>query len=269
MELFLESITQPFMLRALLAGLLIGPLLGVFGIIVSMRRMAFFGEGIAHASLAGIAIGLLINIAPLPIAIIWGAIVGGVIYIIEQKSSISTDAAIGILFTTSMAFGIIMISLMPGYQPELMTYLFGNILAVRQVDIITLLVLVPMLYIWFIKSFKNLTITSINKELAHVRNINTELLTFAFYILLAVALVLSTKIMGIILISALLITPAATAKTVARSYKGFIAYTTIASVLMISIGLIASYLINTPSGPMVVITGSLLFLTAQIAGKIK
>lgn len=264
MELILEAITQPFMQRALIAGLLVGPLLGLFGIIVSMRRMAFFGEGIAHASLAGIAIGLTAAVAPLPIAILWGGLVGALVYWIEGKSNISSDAVIGILFTTSMALGIIIISMTPGYQPELMTYLFGNILAIQKIDIVYLTIVTPALAAWLIWQFKKLVITSINEELAHVRNINTNHLLFIFHILLAIAIVLSVKIMGIILISALLITPAAIGKSIARSFKGFIAWTMLSSILTIIIGLIASYVLNTPSGPMIVMTGSTLFFLSWL-----
>lgn len=264
MDLIIEAIQQPFMQRALLAGLLIGPLLGIFGIIVSMRRMAFFGEGIAHASLAGIAIALFTNIAPLPIAILWGALVGALVYLIEHKSSITTDSAIGILFTSSMAFGIVLISRIPGYQPELMTYLFGNILAIRKLDLYYLLALTPFLYTWIFILFKNLTITSINKDLAHVRNIKIKPLIFFFYIILAISLVLSTKIMGIVLVSALLIIPPSIAKSIAKSYRSFIFHTAWSSIIMVSFGLMGSYLINAPSGPMIVLTGSGLFLFAQI-----
>jgi zinc transport system permease protein len=259
MTLLLEALTTPFMQRALLAGLLIAPLLGLFGVIVSMRKMSFFGEGIAHASLAGVAIALFAGIAPLPVSIAWACFVGALVYFLERKTTISADSAIGMLFTASMALGILIISKTPGYQPELMSYLFGNILSIRATDLWYLIGIVPLLFGWLLYALRPLTIASISDDLARVRGISTDGLLFIFYIVLAIALVLSVKVMGIILVSALLITPPAIGKTLSSSYKGFLFWTLIASVLMTLGGLLLSYILNVPSGATIVLVGTGLF----------
>lgn len=264
MTLLLEALITPFMQRALLAGLLIAPLLGLFGVIVSMRKMSFFGEGIAHASLAGVAIALFAGVAPLPVSIAWACGVGALVYYLENKTSISSDSAIGMLFTASMALGVLLISKTPGYQPELMSYLFGNILSIRLQDIWYLLGITPLLFGWLWYSFHALTITSMSEDLARVRGISTNRLLFTFYVVLAVALVLSVKVMGIILVSALLITPPAIGKTLSGSYKGFLTWTLIASVLMTLGGLLLSYIVNAPSGAMIVLVGTGLFAVSNL-----
>lgn len=264
MTLLLEAISLPFMQRALLAGILVAPLLGGFGLIASMRKMAFFGEGIAHASLAGVAIALFAGIAPLPLSLAWACLIGVLVYVLERRTNVSTDTAIGILFTASMALGIVLISKTPGYQPELMSYLFGNILSVRTFDLNMLLVSTPLLLGWLAWSFHNLTLTSISEDLARVRGIATERTLFFFYVLLAIALVLSVKIMGIILASALLIIPPAIGKTLAASYRGFLVHTLLSSVFIVVLGLLLSYVLNAPSGATIVLVGAASFTCAQI-----
>lgn len=264
MDLLLDAFTVPFMQRALLGGLLISPLLGLFGVIVSMRKMSFFGEGVAHASLAGVAIALFAGWAPLPISIAWACFIAFLVYILERRTTLSADSAIGMLFTASMGLGVLLISKTPGYQPELMSYLFGNILAIRWTDLWYILILSPLLFGWLLHSFTSLTIASLSDDLARVRGLSTDRLLFMFYVILAVALVLSVKIMGIILVSALLIIPPAIGKTTACSYKGFLIVTLLASTFMTLGGLILSYILNAPSGAVIVLLGTLFFILVQI-----
>lgn len=264
MDLFFDILTTPFMQRALLGGLFIAPLLGLFGVIVSMRKMSFFGEGVAHASLAGVAIALFAGIAPLPIGILWACCIGFLVYVLERKTTLSADSAIGMLFTASMGLGVLFMSKTPGYQPELMSYLFGNILSIRWSDLWYITILSPLLFGWLLYSFKSLTIASISNDLARVRGLSTDRLLLIFYLVLAVALVLSVKIMGIILVSALLITPPAIGKTLARSYKGFLTWTLASSTFITLSGLFLSYILNVPSGATIVLVGTAAFVLAQV-----
>ena len=127
----LEILQYPFMQRALIAGVVLALLLAVLGIFVILRKMSFWGDGIAHASLAGIAIGLFAGYNPLITAIIFAVIFALLVYFLERKTSLSSDVIIGILFTASMALGIVLINLKNTYQPDLLSFLFGNILAIK------------------------------------------------------------------------------------------------------------------------------------------
>ncbi|MFH1632008.1 MAG: metal ABC transporter permease, partial [bacterium] len=131
-----ELLTYPFMQRALIAGAILGVLLASLGVLATLRKMAFFGEGVAHASLAGIAIAVLAGFTPLPFAIAWAVLIAVIIYTLERATKLPSDTLIGILFTASMALGVILIGQTQGYQPELLSFLFGSILTIKSIDLI-------------------------------------------------------------------------------------------------------------------------------------
>ena len=135
MENLINLISYPFVLRAIFAGIITAALLAFLGVFVVLRKMSFFSDGIAHASLAGVAAGILLSSQPLLWAIIVGVIFAVLVYWLERRTSISVDAIIGILFTASLALGVVLINLKSGYQPELISFLFGNILTIQYADI--------------------------------------------------------------------------------------------------------------------------------------
>ena len=260
----LDLFTYAFMQRAFIAGALLGLLLASLGVIASLRRMTFFGEGIAHASLAGIAIAVLFGWAPLPIAILWAILVATIIFFLERSTKLPTDTLIGMLFTASMAFGIILIHFLPGYQPELLTYLFGSILAIGTQDVWITAILTIVILGWFFPSLKGLTFASLSEESAQVTGIDVGKQTYLFYIALAVTTVLGVKILGIILVPALLVLPTATSRVLANSFKNYVIGSILFAECFIIAGLIFSYLLDLPSGATIVLVGTLTFLLATL-----
>lgn len=262
MSAFVELISLPFMQRALLSGMILGVLLASLGVFVMLRKMAFFGDGIAHASLAGIALALLTGMSPLPFAIVWAVIIALIIYRLERSTKLSSDTLIGILFTASMALGVILVSFTPGFQPELISFLFGSILSVGTLDVAIIAGLSTILLIWIAFSFRGLTYMSLNEEAAAISGIKTERQTLLLYIALAIATVLGVKILGIILVSALLILPAATSRLLSSSFKQFFVLTLIISEITVLLGLIGSFFLDFPSGATIVLVGTLIFFFA-------
>jgi zinc transport system permease protein len=261
----IEMLQLPFMQRAIIAGMVLGVLLAYLGIFVTLRKMAFFSDGIAHAALAGAAIGLLTSFSPLLSALIFSMFLAGLIYWLEKKSSLSSDSIIGILFTSGMALGIILISLRRGYQPELIGYLFGNILAIRRLDLI-LISIVSLLIMAFILSQKRkLTLLALDREMAYMAGINPDFHQLLLYIMLAAALVLGIRVLGIILVSAVLIIPVSTARLFSRSFKSLVLWTILISEGVMTCGLLLSYYLNLPSGAVIVLTGSTVFVLAFAA----
>ena len=256
----LELLQYPFMQRALLAGLMLGVLLASLGVFVMLRRMACFGEGIAHASLAGIAIAVVAGLSPLPVAMIYALIIGLFIYWLERYTRLSSDAAIGILFTASMALGVVLMSFTSGYQPELLSFLFGSILSVRTLDLILIASVSAVTLFWLFKNIKQLTYMSLNEESATVSGVKTHIHVPVLYALLSVATVLGVKILGIILVSALLILPPATSRLLTASFKGYVIGSIIVAEAAIILGLISSLVFDLPSGATIVLAGSVLFL---------
>lgn len=264
MTLFADILQFPFMQRALIGGIIIATLLASLGVLATLKKMAFFSEGIAHASLAGIAIAILAGASPLPIAIVWAVIVAVGIFAIERHTKVSSDVAIGILFTGSMALGVLMMSLTAGYQPELVSFLFGSILRITWNDIALMTALSVIILSWYGLSLKQLTLIALSEDTAKVAGINTGLQTLLFYIALAISTVLGVKILGIILVSALLILPSAISKLHAESFKQYLLYSIITAQVIVFAGLLLSFYYNLPSGAVIVVTGTALFFLATI-----
>ncbi len=264
MTVFLDILNYPFMQRAIVAGALLGVLLASLGVIATLRKMAFFGDGVAHASLAGIAIGVLAGTAPLPFALLWAVFIAIVIYVLERSTRLSSDTLIGILFTASMALGVILMNYTTGYQPELISFLFGSILAVRPTDLWIMAGFTVLISTWFFASLRHLTYSALSEEAAMVAGIPVKRQTLAFYIALAIATVLGVKILGIVLVSALLVLPAATAKLITRSFKSYVAVSIIIAEVVILTGLILSFALDLPSGAVVVLVGTTLFFLVSL-----
>lgn len=255
----LAILALPFMQRALIAGVLLGALLAVLGVFATLRRMAFFGEGIAHASLAGVAIASLAGAVPLPVALAWSVGVAIIMFVIEKNTRLPRDTVLGILFTTSMALGVVIMSRIPGYQPELLNYLFGSILGISNTDIVILAVATAAILAGIALSFRSLVLLSLNEDAARVAGIRANATTLALYCALAIAMVLGAKMLGIILVSALLIIPAATARVLAGSLKQFVALAIIVAEIAVLTGIFLSYVGDLPPGSAIVLAAAVFF----------
>ncbi|PIS42963.1 MAG: metal ABC transporter permease [Candidatus Kerfeldbacteria bacterium CG08_land_8_20_14_0_20_40_16] len=263
-----EIFQLPFMQRALMAGIILAFLLAFIGIFVILRRMAFFGDGIAHASLAGIAIAILADLNPILIAIVFSIIIALIIYLLEKKTSLSSDTIIGIFFTASMSLGVLLISFKEGYQPELISFLFGNILAIRVFELYLIVILAISILTFLILFFRKITLVVFDRETAYISGINVTAIEITLYLALAVSIVLGVKILGIVLVSALLIIPASIAKLVASSFKGLVVASVILSEIIVILGIFLSYYFNWPTGATIVLTGTAWFIVTFIFSKI-
>lgn len=255
------------MQRAFIAGAILAVLLAMLGIFVTLRKMAFFGDGIAHSSLAGIAIAVLVGFAPLPVALLWALFIAVLIYWLERSTRLPSDSLIGIFFTASMALGVILMSLTNGYRPELLSYLFGSILSIQNVDLLTTAIVAAIILIWLIASFRQLTFLALAEDAAIVSGVPYRVQTIALYIALALATVLGVKMLGIILVSALLIIPPATSRMLTHSFKGYVVGALVLGLIAVLIGLTLSYTYDLPSGASIILTGTALFFVAAIVGK--
>ena len=260
----LEFFTLPFMIRALIAGAFLGVLLSSLGVFVALRRMTFFGEGIAHASLAGIAIALLTGFAPLPVAMLWAVFLAVLIFLVERHTRLSSDTILGIFFTSSMALGVVLMNQTTGYQPELLSFLFGNILSVSVTDLWIIALTTILIMIWLLRFRGHLTFLSLCEEQALVRGIPVKIQTLLLYIALSVATVLGVKILGIVLISALLILPPAISRLYTKSFHKHLLWSAIFAELIIFFGILFSYFYDLPSGATIVLVGSGLFFLSLL-----
>lgn len=263
-----ELLHLEFMQRAFIAGLVLAPLLAVLGSFVTLRKMSFFADGIAHASLLGVALSILAGISPFGGALAIGIIFGVLIFLLERYSSVASDAVIGIIFTTGLALGIVIISLQPGYQPDLISFLFGNILAITWSNVWMIVILSLGILSTLFFMFKKLMLTSLSEELAWTSGISTTFVNLIFYIILSVAVVLGVKLLGIILVSALIITPSVSAKIITRSFHSYVLWSVIFSLIAFTLGLIISYFWDLPSGASIVLTATSIFILTMSYSKL-
>lgn len=256
----LELFTYPFMQRAFLAGFVIAVLLGWLGVYTIARKMSFVGDGVAHASLAAVAMAILFGWSPLPVALIASVFIAAAIHLLGRSKNISQDTAIGVIFVAGMAIGIVLLQFYEGYVPELVSYLFGNMLAIRSGDVSTIFLVGAAIFATLVACRRQFVFLTIDPEGAVLHGINRNLLDLLLTILIAVTVVLSIKIVGIVLVSGLLILPSTVGKMLATSFKEFEVYSIIASVLFVFTGLVLSFYFDLPSGATIVLVGVFVLL---------
>jgi len=255
----LEIFRYAFMQRAFTAGLIIGVVSSVIGVFVVLKGLSFAGVGISHAAFGGVALGYFLGINPTFSAIVFCLFVAIVIVYIQRNEQLKSDVPIGIIFAASMGLGAVLISLLKGYNVDLFGYLFGNILSVTHSNIINIIVLSFIVISIFLIIFKQLYYTTFDRQMAKVAGINILLIDTIFMMLIAITIVISIKVVGIILVSALLVTPAATIIPWAKNFKQLILLTIITSLFSVIAGLFLSYYLNIPSGGAIVLLSTLLF----------
>lgn len=260
----LEILQLPFMQRALLAVVMLALIAAAFGSFIVLRRMAFFSDAIAHSSLAGIAIGVVLGVSPTLSAMVMAVLVALAVAAVTTRGRQALDTAIGIFYALALAIGVIVLSLSRGYRADLATFLFGDVLTVDW-PLLGLMaaVLVLILVVLVIKG-REFILMSLESETAKVEGIRVQANEYLFMALLALVVAVGIKLAGIIMIGPLLIIPAATAKNTARSLRETFLATGIYALLAGILGLLLSYVLNIPSGPTIVATSGVFFFLSQI-----
>jgi len=247
------------MQRALSIGLIIGALGAVLGVFVVLKRLSFMGAGISHAAFGGIALGYFLGWNPILTAVIFCISVGIGISMLIENNRIKEDTAVGIFFTSTMALGILLIGLKKEYNIDLFGYLFGNILAVSGEDLVISLIIGAIVAFSLYFFFKELTLSILDPEMARVIGLPVSFLNYLLVSLIALFIVISTRIVGIILVSALLTIPAATALRWSKNLKKALIISIIDSLGCTIGGLILSYYLDTAPGATIVILATLIF----------
>jgi len=253
-------IFESFLLHALLGGVGLAVVAGPLGCFVVWRRMAYFGDSLAHSALMGVALGFLLSI-DLTLGIAGTCVVFALAIVgLQQQQRISTDTLLGILSHTALSIGLVALSLMGSFRVDLLGYLFGDILSVTKQDLIViygggLIALIVLAAIW-----RDLLAVTVHEDLARAEGIAVFRARLVFTLLLAVVVAISMKVMGILLITSMLIIPAATARRFARTPESMAVYAAMTGILSVALGLTASLQWDTPSGPSVVVAAFSLFL---------
>ncbi|MBA0908508.1 MAG: metal ABC transporter permease [Nitrosarchaeum sp.] len=259
------------MQKALIAGIAVAIICSFMGTFLVLRRYSLFGDGIAHVSFGGISIGLFLGIAPLWTAFVV-AILGGLgLQKLRQSTKISGDAAVAVTLVSGLAIGVILVSASGGFSVDIFSFLFGSILLISFEDtalIIGISAGIIATLVILQKQFLHLTF---NEEQAKIAGLNVSVLNYIFVVLAAVTVVTSMRLVGILLISALIVIPNIAAMMFGKGFKKTVGISISMSVFSVIVGILLSYYLNlAPSGTIVIIAVSLLLgtLAARSAGLI-
>jgi ABC-type Mn2+/Zn2+ transport system permease subunit len=245
-----------------MAGILVGLVTSLLGVFVILRRSAFFGDAVAHASLAGIAVGVVGGMPPLLPAAAVAVGIGLALHRLERVGRLSLDTILGFILPFFMAIGVLVLSLSPGFQPELLSYLFGSILTVSWQGLSAIALVVAAVVAVLARVGRRLVFAAFDPDGAHAAGIEVSRLLTLHHVLLALTIIASISVVGIVLVNALLIIPAATAKLLARSLGQMFVLAPLLGIGSVLGGLVASSWVDAPSGPAIVLFAGMLFLTA-------
>jgi len=254
-----------FILRALLAGLMVAIIAGPLGCFVVWRRMSYFGDTLAHSALFGIALGLLLDIN-LELAVIMACMLLAVVLVmLENRRGLSTDTILGILAHSSLALGLVSISFTDN-QVNLMAYLFGDLLTVSDSNLLWIGATVVIVLGVLFKNWNRLLTITLHEELAQVEGLNVLQLRLLLMMLIALIVAVSMKVVGVLLITSLLIIPPACARAFTKTPETMSAFASMVGCIAVCGGLAASWFWDTPTGPSIVVATSVLFVISRLAG---
>lgn len=269
----LEVLQYEFMRNALIAGLLAAIACGIVGVYVVVKRVVFISGGIAHASFGGIGLGYFLGINPILGAMFFTIASALGMGLVTKRMRLPEDTAIGILWAMGMALGIIFISLTPGYAPDLFSYLFGNILTVPAFDLMLMLILDVIIISLVLLFYKEFLLLSFDEEFSTIAGVPTERLYLLLLCMIALTVVVLIRVVGIILVIALLTIPAALARRFTHSLKKMMLLSILAGAVFTFSGLWLSYLLDLASGATIILVGgivlSISFGTSKLRHKSK
>ncbi|MHB8894319.1 MAG: metal ABC transporter permease [Candidatus Geothermincolia bacterium] len=247
---------------ALIGGLLIAITCSFMSFFIIVRRLAFAGMGISHAAFGGVAIGIAAGVNPIVTAGGFCVLVAGGIGWFSRKGKLHEDTIIGILFSAAMALGVVLIAAAHAYNQDLLSYLFGSILAVSWTDVVILAVMGLLAVGFMVLFFKELLFFTFDEETATASGVPVRFVYYGLLVTIALTIVVAIKLVGIVLVSALIVIPGATGLQISRNYRRVIIFSVASGIISVILGLQLSFSFNVASGAMIVLVMFALFLIA-------
>ena len=257
-----------FFMRALLAGIGVALATGPLGCFVVWRRMAYFGDTLAHSALLGVVLGFVLSIQPMAGVALTCATLA-VLMVLMQSQRLSSDTFLGLMSHSTLAIGLLAVAFLPAFRIDLLSYLFGDILAVSTNDLAIIygglvVVLVGLVTIW-----RPLLAVTVNEELAQAEGVRVLAVRLVFTLLLAIVIAVAMRVVGLLLVTSLLIIPAAAARRFSPTPEFMAVAAAGLGVLAVIGGLQLSLAADTPSGPSIVVAALALFILSQFAGLVR
>ena len=267
MEMICSMFQYDFMRNAFLASVLIAPLFALLGTMAVNNKMAFFSDALGHSAFTGIGLGVLLGMEdPLLAMLAFGIFLGLVITKVKSANMVSSDTVISVFSSAAMALGIVILSASGGFA-KYSSYLIGDILTVGKNDLIMIGIVLVAAYILWAVMYNQLLLLSINRSLAASRGVKVMLVENIFVMMVAVAVMVSIRWVGILMINSLLILPAAAARNITRTSRSYHWTATVFALVSSVAGLGISYTFGTSAGATMVLTAAVLFFVTYFIGK--
>lgn len=263
-DLVLQPLALGFMQRALVASILVGALTALVGAYVVLKGLAFIGDAISHAAFPGVVIAFVLKLPIYPGAIVAAVLTAFGIGWVSRRAAVRTDTAIGVIFAGAFAAGVLLMSTIKGYVGDLMSFLFGNVLAVTTGDLIVVGGLALLVILVLLATYKELLFATFDPLGAQAAGYPVGALEYGLLVLLALAIAVSIQVVGIILVVAMLVTPAATAQLLTHRFERLLVLAVGLSIAESIVGLYVSYYGNWASGATIVLVETAVFLVVLL-----
>ena len=258
-----KKITDPFILRGILAGIAVALISGLVGCFVVWKRMSYYGESIAHSSLLGVGFAILMGVS-INLGIVFTCLLFGILFLWLQHSKVlSSDTLLGVLAHVTLALGIIIISLNK-IKIDIHAFLFGDILTVSSSDLWAMYLGVLIAVFLICYNWSSLLLVTIDEDLAKAEGVNTLNINLLFTSILTIVVAISIQIIGLLLITAMLIIPAAASRRLTNSPETMALVATFIGIVSVILGILLSVEIDAPSGPSIVLVSAILFFLSPI-----
>jgi zinc transport system permease protein len=261
---FFEFLSYGFIKRALVAGSLISVVCAVLGVVLVLRRLSMIGDGLSHMTFGGVALALALNLYPLAVSIPLVALSSLGILRMTERAGVFGDAAIGVVSSVGIAFGVLMASMSGGFNVDLFSYLFGNILSISRVEVAISAIISAGVLAVIIVYYDEIFSITFDEEFARASGVPVDRINALLMVLTAITVVLTMKVVGIMLTSALLILPSVTAFQVARGFRNAMIIAGLFSLLALVTGVFASFLLNLPAGAAIVMVNAFFLLLSFV-----
>jgi zinc transport system permease protein len=258
----LELFTYGFIQRAILTGIFVGTACAVLGVFLVLRRYALIGHGLTHVAFGGVAVGLLFGRQPFWAALIVTLLSSFGILKLQERMKIYADVAIGIVSAVGMAVGIVIASIAGGFNVDLMSYLFGSILTIGMSEFIVSIVISCIVIVFILLFYHDLFAMTFDEESARTMGIKVDRYNYFFAAVSAFVVVVGMRVVGLLLVAALMILPATTSLQVSRTFRGSLIISALAAVISVVVGIVISFWLDLPSGGTIVLVNFALFILA-------
>lgn len=266
---FQEIFKQDFMIKALITGIFIAISCSLLGVFLVLKNMSLIGDGLAHVSFAAIAIGLLVSDKPIIISIPIVIVASFLVLLLKEKAKIDADATIGLLSSFSIAVGVIIASVAKGFNIDLFSYLFGSILFISPSEMILSGILAIILIVLVLLFYNDLFSITFDENFAKISGIKVRRVNYLLSVLISVTIVLGIRIVGTMLISSLIVFPSVSALQISKGFKRTLLFSVLFSMIAVVLGIIFSYILNVPTGALIVVVNAIIFLITLIIRGIK